>query len=160
VSITVLLNIFKLDNMVLQENRQLIYIIPESALNLQLPYYESVSAGFPSPAEDYLEHHLDLNDYLIKRPESTFFVKVEGYSMTGAGIFPNDILIVDRSIYPKNDDIIIGVIDGDFTVKRLVYNGMKGFLKAENKDYPNIEITPDLDFVVWGVVTNVIHQFK
>lgn len=146
--------------MMLQESKQLIYIIPESSLNLQLPYYESVSAGFPSPAEDYLEHHLDLNDYLIKHPDATFFVKVEGYSMTGAGIFPDDILIVDRSIHPKNGDIIIGVIDGDFTVKRLIYNGMRGFLKAENKDYPNIEITPDIAFMVWGVVTNVIHQFK
>lgn len=152
----------KLENidMMLQEQKQLIYIIPESALDLQIPYYESVSAGFPSPAEDYLEHHLDLNDYLIKHPESTFFVKVEGYSMMEAGILPEDILIVDRSIYPKHDDIIIGVLDGDFTVKRLIYNGKNAILKAENKNYSNIEITRESNFVIWGVVTNVIHQFK
>lgn len=152
----------KLENidMMLQEQKQLIYIIPESALDLQIPYYESVSAGFPSPAEDYLEHHLDLNDYLIKHPESTFFVKVEGYSMMEAGILPEDILIVDRSIYPKHDDIIIGVLDGDFTVKRLIYNGKNVILKAENKNYSNIEITRESNFVIWGVVTNVIHQFK
>jgi len=139
---------------------RLIYVIPESALEMQLPYYESVSAGFPSPAEDYLEHNLDLNRYLIKHPESTFFVKVEGRSMLNAGILPNDILIIDRSIYPKHKQIIIGVIDGEFTVKRLMITNGKTILKAENSSYQDIEITADMNFMVWGVVTNIIHRVK
>lgn len=136
-----------------------IHVIPESYLNLEIPYYESVVAGFPSPAEDYIEQSLDLNEYLIKDPAATFFVRVEGNSMINAGIFPNDILIVDRSLEPRHNQIIIGIIDGEFTVKRLCIQGLKVLLKAENTAFEAIEITRDTDFRVWGVVTNVVHQF-
>ncbi len=123
-----------------------------------LPLYISrIKAGFPSPAEDYLDKKLDLNEHLIKHPASTFFVKVKGDSMTGAGINSGDILIVDRSLEPKDKRIIVAVVNGDFTVKRVSKNKDKLFLLAENPKYPSIEIKDGMDFEVWGVVIHVIH---
>jgi len=124
-----------------------------------LPLFETkVSAGFPSPADDHFDQSLDLNEHLVKHPAATFFVKVEGHSMQGAGIFPGDILIVDRALKPKNGSIILAVLEGDFTVKRIMMKGKQIFLKAENPRYPPIEITEEKDFQVWGVVTYIIHQ--
>ncbi len=116
-----------------------------------------VSAGFPSPAEDYIEDQLDLNKYLIKHPSATFFVKVKGDSMIDAGIHSGDILIVDRAIDPGNKKVVIAVIDGELTLKRIRMIKGKLFLVPENNKYKPVEITEEMDFNVWGVVTNVIH---
>ena len=124
-----------------------------------LPLYLSrIKAGFPSPAEDYLDKKMDLNEHLIKHPTSTFFVKVKGDSMIGAGIHSGDILIVDRSLEPKDKRIIVAVVNGDFTVKRINKNGDKLSLLAENPKYSPIEIKDGMDFEVWGVVIHVIHS--
>jgi DNA polymerase V len=133
-------------------------VIPISVLSAELPFYASVAAGFPSPADDYMEERLSLDKYLIKHPDSTFFVKVEGHSMTGAGIYPDDILIVDRSLKAKAGDVIVAVLDGEFTVKRLAREAGRYFLKPEHPDYAPIPIEEGAAFMVWGVVTNVIHK--
>lgn len=125
-----------------------------------LPLYScGVSAGFPSPADDYIGQQLDLNDLLIKKPASTFFVRVAGDSMTGIGINDNDILVVDRSLEPTNGRIIIAALNGELTVKRLIKTARSWRLVAENPNYPAIDITEDLSCVSWGVVTSVIRQF-
>ncbi len=117
-----------------------------------------VAAGFPSPAEDYIEGKLDLNKHLIKHPAATFFVKVTGNSMTDAGIHPGDILIVDRALAAVDKNVVIAVVDGELTVKRLRMMGDEVFLFPENDDYTPLRIEEDMNFEVWGVVTNVIHQ--
>lgn len=124
----------------------------------QLPLYSNkVSAGFPSPADDHIEAQLDLNSHLIKSPASTFFVRATGESMKDVGIFPNDILIVDRSINPADGKIIIAVVDGELTVKRLKIKSGALFLMPENKDFKPIVVKELQDFSIWGVVTHVIH---
>ena len=131
----------------------------------------SVVAGFPSPAEQYLEPPLDLNELLVKRPAATFFVRVEGDSMIGAGIRDKDLLVVDRSLTPANGDIIIAAVDGEFTVKtlRVLGNrewgignggGVRYVLEPANPNYPSIEIKKGNQLDCFGVVTSVIHQFK
>ncbi len=123
-----------------------------------VPLYSSkVSAGFPSPAEDYIAERLDLNEYLIKHPSSTFLVRANGNSMINAGIYENDILIVDRSIKPVPGKIVIVAIDGQLTVKRLAQKNNHYLLIAENPDYPPIEIQEDQETIIWGVVTQVLH---
>ena len=117
-----------------------------------------VSAGFPSPADDYIEKTLDLNELLVQKPAATFFARAQGNSMTGAGIFPNDILVVDRSIEPVSGKVVICAIDGELTVKRLIKEDGNWKLRAENTDYPDIMIYEEIDMVIWGVVTNVIHS--
>lgn len=120
-------------------------------------YSNSVSAGFPSPADDHIEQQLNLNEHLIKNPASTFFVRVSGESMKDVGIFPNDILIVDRSIKPVDGKIVIAVIDGELTVKRLKKEKNAIWLMPENPDFKPIAVKELQDFSIWGVVTNVIH---
>ena len=123
-----------------------------------LPFFvASVSAGFPSPAEDYIEKKLDLNALLVKHPAATFFVRVEGNSMEGANIFSGDILIVDKSLKPKNNNIVVAVINGEFTVKRIHLQEGKLFLMPENNRFPPLEVKEEMDFQVWGVVAHVIH---
>ena len=130
-----------------------------NGINYKLPLYSSsVQAGFPSPADDYLEEKLDLNKYLIKHPSATFFVKVTGDSMIKAGIHSGDILIVDRSIEPKNNKIVIAAIDGELTVKRLSYKPDGNYLQPENDNYSPIKIDEHNDLTIWGVVTNVLHS--
>jgi DNA polymerase V len=119
---------------------------------------EAMSAGFLFPADDYLESKLDLNDYLIKNPSATFFLSVTGDSMINAGVHPGDILIVDRSLNPKHRSIVIAAINGELIVKRLQQSNNKFYLHAENTKYEPIEITKEMAFEVWGVVTNVIHS--
>ena len=121
-------------------------------------YISGVRAGFPSPAEDYIEKRLDLNEYLVKHPAATFYVRVEGDSMIGAGIQSGDILIVDRSLEPAHNKIIVAIVDGEFTVKRLLFRGKRIILAPENDNYEDLEITDGIDFAVWGVVTSVIHE--
>lgn len=116
-----------------------------------------VSAGFPSPADDYLEGRLDLNQYLIKHPTATFFVRVTGDSMIGAGIHTGDILIVDRALEARDGKVIIAVVNGELLVKRLRIEKKKVYLASENSDYPPLVITDLMDFEMWGVVTTVIH---
>ncbi|MCT4635337.1 MAG: translesion error-prone DNA polymerase V autoproteolytic subunit [Rickettsiales bacterium] len=116
-----------------------------------------VEAGFPSFVDDYIEDNLDLNKYLIKHPTATFFVRVSGDSMLGVGIHNNDLLIVDRSLTPSNDKIVIAAIEGALTVKRLVIKNNKAFLYAENDKFPPITINSETGAHIWGVVTNVIH---
>ena len=119
-----------------------------------------ISAGFPSPADDYIDRLLDLNELLIKNPPATFFVKVAGDSMTGAGINDGDTLIVDRSIEAANGKIVIAVVNGELTVKRLVKSNNSYRLVAENPNYAPLEINEESQFEIWGVVTSVIHQFE
>lgn len=124
------------------------------------PLFSSgVSAGFPSPAEDHIESRLDLNELLIDNPAATFFVRVAGDSMTGAGIGHGDILVVDRSLPAGHDKIVIAVIHGELTVKRLVRCDAGWQLVAANAAYPPVPITEENGCEVWGVVTSVIHRF-
>ena len=134
-------------------------ILPDRTTELKLPVFlESVSAGFPSPAEDYLEGRLDLNEHLIRNPSATFFVRVTGDSMTGAGIYSGDMLVVDRSLAAKDGSVIIAVINGELLVKRLRMAQGEVWLEAENPNYSPVTITPDMQFEVWGVVSTVIHS--
>ena len=121
----------------------------------------SASAGFPSPAENYVEEKLNLNSYLIKNKESSFFVRVSGDSMINVGIFDNDILIVDRSLDPKRQSIVIVSIDGELVIKKLMKDQSKNYyLKSENSNYPNIKLNSNRATVIWGVVTYVIHSLS
>lgn len=119
---------------------------------------ELISAGFPSSAENFIQQPLDLNDLVIKHATATFFVKVIGDSMIDAGIRSNDILIVDRSLTPTNNKVVVVRINDEFTVKRIQYAADKIMLLADNDNYKPIEITKSTDFEIWGVVTFVIHQ--
>ena len=118
-----------------------------------------VEAGFPSPADDYMEGSLDLNDHIIKHPSATYFVKASGDSMIGAGIFNGDLLIVDRSLEASSGKVVIAEVDGQLTVKRLLKLSDGFFsLQSENSSYPPIELQEGNEVVVWGVVTHVIHN--
>ncbi len=125
---------------------------------MKLPLYMSkVSAGFPSPAQDYVEQTLDLNELCIKRPAATFFVRVEGDSMIEAGIFSNDILIVDRSIRPAHSDVVVAQVNNEFTVKELQLKP-KLMLVPRNSAFSPIELADESELQVFGVVTNVLRQ--
>lgn len=131
----------------------------EARTSLRVPLVSAhVKAGFPSPADDHLERSLDLNEHLVKNPASTFFVRVEGDSMRDAGISSGDILVVDRSVEPKDRQIVVAMLDGDFTVKRFRKRGDGVFLEAENNAYPPIKVGENQELVIWGAVTFVIHQ--
>jgi DNA polymerase V len=132
--------------------------LPDMSTKLELPLQNcSVPAGFPSPAEDYVEHKLDLNSYLVTHPAATFFVRASGNSMTGANIHDGDLLIVDRSIEAAHNDIVIAVVLGEITVKRLHYLRGEIALVPENDSYQTIFINEHSDLHIWGVVTNAIH---
>lgn len=129
--------------------------------NLPLPLFSSsVKAGFPSPAEDHIEEKLDLNRLMIEHPAATFFLRVEGESMENANIHPGDILVVDRALTPQNGLIIVAVLNGEFTVKRLKKKGNRLYLLPENPTFPEIEITAETEFQIWGVVTFIIHKAR
>ncbi len=117
-----------------------------------------VAAGFPSPADDYVERALDLNEEFIARPAATFFLRAGGCSMEGAGIYDGDLLIVDRSISPEPNMVIVAVVDGEFTVKRLCKSSDGFVLAAEHPNYPPISIEQDTEVCAWGVVTWVVHR--
>lgn len=140
-------------------HRQLEIFTPSLEVALSLPEASaSVQGGFPSPADDYIERRLDLNELVIKHPAATFYVKVEGNSMEGAGIYSGDTLVVDRSLPAASGKIVVAVLDGEFTVKRLVIEGKQTFLQPENPAFERIEVKKEHDFQVWGVVTYVIHK--
>ena len=119
---------------------------------------ETVSAGFPSPAQDYIERALDLNELIVARPSATFFVRASGDSMIGAGIYSGDLLVVDRSIEPSGGSIVIALLDGEFLLKRLAFRRGRVFLDSENPDYPPRDVTGDESFEIWGVVRWVIRD--
>jgi DNA polymerase V len=116
----------------------------------------SVRAGFPSPADDYVEKRIDLNEELIQHREATFFLRVRGHSMVGAGIDDGDELIVDRAIKPEHGRIVVAAVDGELTVKRFYQRGGVVKLVAESPDFPDIELKDGQEMVIWGVVTKVI----
>jgi DNA polymerase V len=131
----------------------------QTGKTMRIPLYSnSIPAGFPSPADDHIESHLDLNDYLVSNPAATFMVRAVGDSMINAGINSGDILIVDRSITPTSGKIVIAAVDGELTVKRLDIHADHLYLVAENPNYPPIRVNESQDAIVWGVVTNVIHS--
>ena len=130
---------------------------PNLKTALLIPFfYGGISAGFPSPADDFLDTSIDLNKELIKNKSTTFFARVKGNSMVDARIDDGDLLIIDKSIKPKTNDIAVCFIDGDFTVKRINITKDIIWLIAENKEYQPIKVTADNDFTIWGVVTNII----
>ena len=128
---------------------------------LELPLSSSeISAGFPSPADDHLELKLDLNKALIRHPSATFYGRVKGYSMVEAGIEEGDILVIDKSLDPKEGDIAVCFLDGEFTVKRIGKQGGRLCLMPANEEFKPIPVTGESDFLVWGIVTYVIHRTR
>jgi DNA polymerase V len=131
----------------------------ESTKKLRLVLFMSkISAGFPSPAEDYIDKSLDLNEHLIQHPAATFFIRVEGHSMINAGIHNGDMLIVDRTLEPVDKKIVIAVINGEMTVKRIRMLNGKLYLMPENDSFKPLEVSGEADLQIWGVVTSVIHS--
>lgn len=127
---------------------------------LPLPLFGTrIAAGFPSPADDHLEDSLDLNEHLVQHPAATFFVRVQGDSMTGAGIEDGDLLVVDRAREPKSGAIVVAVINGELTVKRLKIEDDRVWLMPANPRFPPIEIREGMDLVIWGVVAHTVRSF-
>jgi DNA polymerase V len=131
------------------------------SISLPLPMMSSkIEAGFPSPADDHLEKCLDLNEYLIRHPAATFFLRVRGYSMIRAGIHHDDLLIVDRSLEPASGDIVVAVLNGELTIKRLHRESGAVWLRPENPDFQPLAVTEGTDLLIWGVATDVVHSLK
>ena len=129
--------------------------------SLSIDFHTSfIYAGFPSPADDHMDISLDLNEYLIKHPSATFYIHVKGDSMINDGLYSGDIMIVDRSLSPRSKDVVIAVLDGEFTVKRIYKKNNQIYLVPSNKKYESIAIKKDMDFQIWGVVTHAIHHFR
>ena len=140
------------------KKKQITFLKINSEELKDFPLYENaVQCGFPSPADDFLDLDINLNDYLVKHKSATFCVKVNGSSMNGVGIHSGDVLIVDRAESVKNNSIVLAVIDNEFTVKSIKKNAGKLYLNPANDNYKPIEITEDMNFHIWGVVTFVIH---
>ncbi len=118
----------------------------------------AVPAGFPSPADDYVEQRLSLDEHLVQHRESTFFMRVSGSSMHGLGIFDGDLLVVDRSVAATNGTVVVAVLDGEFTVKQLRHTPQGIVLGAAHPDYPDIAVKPEQEFSIWGVVTWNVHK--
>jgi len=131
--------------------------LPDVSIKLRLPFVENgISAGFPSPADDFLDSSIDLNQALIKNKDATFYGRVRGESMIDAGMNDGDLLIIDKSINPTDGRIAVCFIDGEFTVKRIKIEKDVIWLIAENKNYKPIKVTKENDFIIWGIVINVI----
>jgi DNA polymerase V len=122
-------------------------------------FSSSPQAGFPAPGDDLIHEELNIHDLLVKHAESTFFVRVEGDSMEGAGIFSGDVLVIDRSVEPQNGSIVVAVVDGGLVVKRLRVEREGLFLISENAAYEPIKVAPEADCFVWGVVTGSVRTF-
>ena len=150
--------------MEIQKNKSKItfYTLEGESLKEIYIHEPTISAGFPSPAEDHVDTELNLHKYLVKHPAATYFVRASGYSMEGAGIYDGDLLVIDKSVEVKNKDIVIAYINGEFTVKRYIKEKNKIFLKPESNSqrYSTIEINKETDFEIWGVVTFTIHKNK
>ena len=133
---------------------------PDYSTKIELPYIDAgIRAGFPSPADDFIELSIDLNKHLIKHKDTTFFATVKGHSMKNAGIYDGDLLIIDKSLEPQNDKIAICQIDGEFTVKRIKIEGNVVWLIAENEDFKPIKVTTENELIIWGIVTASIKKF-
>jgi len=142
------------------KNKNLDFYKFDNQLSLKIPITENnISAGFPSPANDFLDNKIDLNKELIKNPPSTFYARVNGESMTDMGINSGDLIVVDKSLNPKNGDIAVCYIDGDFTMKYIKIEKDCCWLIAANKKYKPLKIIADNDFIVWGIVIHVIKSF-
>ncbi len=137
-------------------------LLPSKMAPVQLTplYSHSVSAGFPSPADDYIEDRLDLNELLVNNKAATFFLRVKGDSMVNAGIQHGDIIVVDRSVQPGHRSIVVAVVDGELTVKRLITRGGIAELHAENPKYAPICLQEGQELSIWGVVTSSVHQVR
>ncbi len=134
--------------------------VTTDALRVEIPMYSSrPQAGFPAPGDDQVEKVLDINDLVVKHPASTFFVRVEGDSMTGAGIFSGDVLVVDRSLTPRDGSIVVAALYGEMVVKRLKSIGSTHTLVSENENYEPIAISGNDDCFIWGVVVGSIRTF-
>ena len=145
--------------MSIKQNTSLTFFTPENFNSLGAVYFDTgISAGFPSPAEDFKQERLSLDNELIKNKEATFFARVSGQSMIDAGLSDNDLLVIDRSLSPAHNKIAVCFLDGEFTVKRLKVEKDEVWLQPENKNYQPIKITEENDFVIWGIVTNVIKK--
>lgn len=144
--------------MIAQKSACLTFFTPEDQQDDSgaLFFDTGISAGFPAPTEDFSEQRLSLDKELIKNKKTTFFARVSGQSMIGAGLDDNDLLVIDRSLEPSNNKIAVCFLDGEFTVKRLKVDRDEVWLKPENPDYPIIKITSENNFLIWGIVTNVI----
>lgn len=146
-------------NMIAPTSDSLTFFIPEYTEDSGTHFFDTgISAGFPSPAEDFKEQRLSLDDELVKNKEATFYARVSGQSMIGAGLDDNDLLVIDRSLEPENNKIAVCFLDGEFTVKRLRVSNDEVWLQPENPDYPIIKITEENNFLIWGIVTNVIKK--
>jgi DNA polymerase V len=136
------------------------FFTPDYGNTLALPFFDTgISAGFPSPAGDFIELTIDLNRHLIKNKDATFFAKVKGHSMKNAGINDGDLLVIDKSLEPQNGKIAICQIDGEFTVKRIKIEKEIVWLIAENEDYQPIKVTPENELMIWGIVIHSIKTF-
>jgi DNA polymerase V len=140
-------------------NQKLTFFKPELNSVIKLPFIShAVSAGFPSPAMDFMEASIDLNQVLVENPIATFYVQVEGNSMIDAGIHDKDLLVVDRSLEPRNNKIAICLLDGEFTVKRIRLENNELYLMPENPSYQPIQVTEENQLIIWGIVTYVIKK--
>ncbi len=145
--------------MLTKNTQNLTFFTPEIFDDTGALFFDTgISAGFPSPADDFKQQRLSLDQVLVKNRLSTFFARVSGQSMVNAGIDDNDLLVIDRSLEPEHNKIAVCFLDGEFTVKRLKVDKNGVWLQPENPDYPIIKITEDNDFVIWGIVTNVIKK--
>ncbi len=145
--------------MIAYKSDNLTFFIPEAIEGSAAQLFDTgISAGFPSPADDFKEQRLSLDEELVKNKEATFYARVSGQSMIGAGLDDNDLLVIDRSLEPENNKIAVCFLDGEFTVKRLRVSDGEVWLQPENPDYPIIKISEENNFVIWGIVTNVIKK--
>ncbi|WP_298531483.1 LexA family transcriptional regulator [uncultured Algibacter sp.] len=146
--------------MILHKPTELTFFDPKFTDDLGALFFDTgISCGFPSPTEDLgQQERLSLDAELVKNKETTFYARVSGQSMIGAGLEDNDLLVIDRSLEPANNKIAVCFLDGEFTVKRLRVDKEEIWLQPENPNYPIIRVTEDNDFVVWGIVTNVIKK--
>jgi len=138
----------------------LTFLPPSFRLRMEIPLASfHVSAGFPSPAADYMEGRLDLNEYFIRHPAATFYVRVSGDSMRGAGIFDGDLLIVDRAVACTDGCIVVALLGDEVTIKRILKKGSRVFLRPENEDFQPIEVTEDTECEIWGRVVGSVRRY-
>lgn len=136
-------------------------LVPDVSSSLPLPYAESgVQAGFPSPAQDYISESFDLNREIVRHPASTFYARVHGDSMCGEGISDGDLIVVDRSLEPRDGDLAVCCIDDEFTLKRIKFRPGAVWLIPANEQFDPILVTPDKRFEIWGVVTHTIKSIQ
>lgn len=136
------------------------FYVPDYSTDLEIPFFDlGISAGFPSPAQDFTELRINLNKQFIKNQDTTFILKVKGHSMKNIGIFDDDFIIVDKSLEPQNGKIAVCQIDGEFTIKRIKIERKVVWLIAENEEYAPIKVTAENELIIWGIVIHSIRSF-